>query len=334
MSKSNLLEKVIVSNAIGSPAGSGLLAPQQADEFIDYMWDATVVGSQVRKVRMRANEMELDKMSVGERIIRAATEAVDTGVNQGVVFAKISLTTRKIRLDWEISTETLEDNIEGEGLEDHIARLMATQMGNDLEDLAINGDTTSSVPSLKIFDGWRKIAVQGNTEGAAHVVSHGGQPLNRAAFNAAIKEMPRRYMQTRPDMKFFVGSAAIQDYLFSITEDPNYSESIGTKLITDGPVRASGVAGFSGGYAFGVPFQEIPKFSQDAAGTYSGAAGTHSDVWFLNPKNLVWGIKREIQVLSEFKNKKDTWEYTVYCRVGVQIENTDSMVVLTDVKTS
>ncbi len=37
-------------------------------------------------------------------------------------------------MDWELSTESLEDNIEGADLEDHIARLMATQAGNDIEE--------------------------------------------------------------------------------------------------------------------------------------------------------------------------------------------------------
>jgi len=147
----NLLEKVIVSTEIGNPAGSGLLLPEQADTFIDYMWDATVLGSQVRSIRMRSTEMEIDKIGVGKRLLRGAVEATDTGENAGVFFSKISLTTKKLRLDWELSTESLEDNLEGEALEDHIARLMATQAGNDLEDLAINGDTGSSDPLLKVL---------------------------------------------------------------------------------------------------------------------------------------------------------------------------------------
>src|SRR5689334_7619052 len=131
MNENELLEKVIVSTEIGNPAGSGLLAPEQANQFIDYMWDATVLGEQVRTIRMRSTEQEIERIGVGRRLIRAAVEAVDTGENQGVYFSKINLRTHKIRLDWELSTETLEDNLEGEALEDHIARMMATQAGMD-----------------------------------------------------------------------------------------------------------------------------------------------------------------------------------------------------------
>src|SRR5690348_8177717 len=109
MSDNGLLEKVIVSTEIGNPAGSGLLQPEQANRFIDYMWDATVLAPQVRTIRLKADTAEIDRIGVGKRLIRRAVEAVDTGENQGVYFSKISLTTHKIRLDWELSTETLED---------------------------------------------------------------------------------------------------------------------------------------------------------------------------------------------------------------------------------
>jgi len=334
----NLLEKVIVSTEIGNPAGSGLLLPEQANTFIDYMWDATVLGSQVRSIRMRSTEMEIDKVGVGQRLLRGAVEAVDTGENQGVFFSKISLTTKKLRLDWELSAETLEDNLEGDALEDHIARLMATQAGNDLEDLAINGDTTSADPLLKVFNGWRQYALNGgtlnswannhSTEGGAHVVDHGGNPLNRAAANKALKAMPRRYMQRRNQLKFFTGSNLIQDYLYDLVSDhysPTYADA-------SRPVRTEGPAGFSISSMFGVPLQEVPLFNETLAGDYTNATGQHGELWLTFPQNLLWGIKREIKVVREYSAKKDTLEYTMFCRVGTQVENTDAFVVVKNIK--
>lgn len=335
-----LLEKVIVSTEIGNPFGAGLKR-DQADRFIDYMWDATVLGQQVRKVRLNANELEIQKIGVGERLIRAAQEAVDTGENQGVVFSRVSLTTRKIRLDYEISRETLEDNIEDAGFEDHLARLFAEQMGNDLEDLAINGDTASSNGTLRIFDGWRKVLLNGGngqagsplTEGAAHVVDAGGSVLNREVFNKALKAMPRKFMANRPGLRFYTGSGLIQDYLFSITEaDATLQGTIGTNIIQNGSVRTEGPAGFTTGFAFGVRVQEIPLFNEVIDGTYSGAGNKdHGDVWLLNPQNLIWAIKREIEIHKQYNQHKDTFEYTIYCRVGLGVENTDAVVVTTNV---
>lgn len=321
-----LLEKVIRTTEVGA-GGGGLLSPEQANRFIDYMWDETVLGSQVRTIRMRSTEQEIDKVSVGERLMRVATEAVDDGVNAGAVFTKISLTTKKLRLDWELSTESLEDNLEGEALEDHIARLMAAQAGNDLEDVAINGDTALTAdPLLKAFDGWRKRALAGG-----HVVSHEGANLNRAAFNKALKNMPRKYMQRRNQLKFFTGSNVIQDYLYSLSDAANATQDLATAAINR-PVRTEGPAGFTTGFAFGLPVQEVPLFDETRDGTYTTPTGDHGELWLTFPQNLLWGVKREIQVYREFKPKKDTIEYTMYCRVGTQIENVDAFVVVTNVK--
>lgn len=324
-----LIEKVIRTTEVAS-GGGGLLNAEQSNRFIDYMWEATVLGNQVRTIRMRADTVDIDKLGIGERLMRVATEAVDDGVNAGATFSKISLTTKKLRLDWEISTESLEDNIEGDGLEDHIARLMATQAGNDLEDVAINGNTSlTGDPLLKAFDGWRKRALAGG-----HVIDHAGGAVDRSVFNKALKAMPRKYMQRRNGLKFFTGSNVIQDYLFSlqntsadyVTPEAMAASGINSAVRTDGP------AGFTTGNAFGIPVQEVPLFEETLDGDYSGQTGDHADVWLTFPNNMLWGVKREIQVFREFKPKKDTTEYTMFCRVGTQIENADAFVVVKNVK--
>jgi len=333
MNENELLQKVIVSTDIGSPAGSGLLAPEQANQFIDYMWDATVLGGQVRQIRMRSNEMEIDRIGVGKHLLRAAVEAVDTGENQGVFFSKISMTTKKLRLDWELSVESLEDNLEGEALEDHIARLMATQAGMDLEELAINGDEDVTNPTLRIFDGWRKRAIEGTVDGAAHIIDHGGDVFNRAAANSALKAMPREYMQRRNQLKFFLGSNLIQDYLYSLTTDP----AAPTYANTAGRVVPEGPAGFTAGTLFGVPYQEVPLFNETLAYVGTRPADQDADtqygeLWLTFPQNLLWGIKREIKVVREYAAKKDTIEYTMFCRAGTQVENTKAFVIVRNIR--
>jgi hypothetical protein len=327
-----LLEKVIQTSDIGAAPGTdGLLNPEQSNRFIDYMFEQTVLGQQVRTVRMKSDTVDINKVSVGERLMRVATEAVDTGVNAQAAFSKISLSTVKLRLDFELSSESLEDSIEGEALEDHIARLMATQAGNDLEDVAINGAVASGDPLLKAFDGWSVRA-----EARGHVVDFGGGLIDRSVFNKALKAMPRKYMARRNGLKFFTDSNLIQDYIFS---QQQLSAAYVTPLNTaeagiNRAVKPEGPAGFTTGSAFGVQIQEVPLFDSTKNGTYSGASGLHGDVWLTFPDNLIWGIKREIVVYREFKPKKDTIEYTMYTRVGTQIENGDAFVVVKNVKVS
>ena len=322
----SILEKVIRTTEVGA-GGGGLLNAEQTNRFIDYMFDTQVLTKECRRHVMRADTAEIDKIGVGQRIVRGATEAVDTGTNAAATFTKVSLTTKKLRLDWELSTESLEDNIEGEALEDHVSRLMATQFGNDVEDLAINGDTADTDLLLKNFDGWYKLALAG-----AHVVDAGGDPLTLDTFNKALKAMPRNYMQRRNQLRFYTGSNAIQDYLYSYVQagaDPWAGPR--SDQVIDGPVRTEGEAGFTAGRPFGVPLKEVPLFDEAADGTYSGAAGEHTHVELTFPQNRILGVKREVTVYREFQPKKDSIEYTVYCRTGVQWENLDAVVLVSNV---
>jgi len=331
-----LLEKAIVTSQTGAgklgtsaddAARGGLLKPEQANRFIDYMFDATVVTKVARTIRMRSDIQEIDKIGVGERILKVATEADATFSNQAVVFAKISLATKKLRLDWELSSESLEDGIEGADLEDHIARMMANQVGNDVEDLILNGDSASSDTLLKAFDGVRKIAT---TNG--HVVDAAGATVSKGVFNDALKQMPRRYKQRRNQLRFLSGSNLVQDYLYSLTSIPGTPEDIASGIVRGDVVANNGAPGGVIPFAFGIPVVEVPLLDENQTGSYSGASGQHGDLHLTFPDNVIVGIKRDIVVHREFKPKKDTTEYTLFLRVGTAIENPDAFVVVKNVK--
>jgi len=310
---------------VGSEGKGGLLNPEQSARFLDYMFDATVVGKLARTVRMRADTTEIDRIGVGEKLMKLAAEAENTGTNSAVQFSKISLTTKKLRLDWELSTESLEDNIEGADLEDHIARLMATQAGNDLEDVVLNGDITLTGDNLyKAFDGIVKIA-----KANGHVVDADGDPVSRAVFNNALKAMPRKYKQRRPDLRFLSGSNLIQDYLYSTSQNiQNVNpQDIAASIIRGDTAGLGGPAGFTAPFAFGIPIVEVPLLKET-----QGADNDLGDIHLTFPNNVVIGIKRDVTVYRFFWPKKDSIEYTMYTRVGCQIEQADAWVVVKNVK--
>ena len=309
----------------------GLLNPEQSARFLDYMFDATVIGKVARTVRMKSDTTEIDRMGVGEKLMKLATEGDNANSgNAAVTFSKISLTTKKLRLDWELSTESLEDNIEGADLEDHIARLMATQAGNDIEDLVLNGNTSLSSDQLyKAFDGTVKLA-----KANGHVVDAGGAAITRAVFNSALKALPRKYKQRRTDLRFLSGSNLIQDYLYSTSQNIQNTnpQDIASGIIRGEVAPVSGPAGYVAPYAFGIPIVEVPLLSETQTGSYSGATGSHGDVHLTFPNNVVIGIKRDVTVYRFFWPKKDSIEYTMFTRVGVQIEQADAWVVVKNVK--
>ena len=341
------LEKAVaagtqVSTGFGSATGGtgvhvasengngGLLNPEQSARFLDYMFDATVIGKVARTVRMKSDTAEIDRMSVGEKLMKLATEADNTGVNAPVTFSKISLTTKKLRMDWELSTESLEDNIEGADLEDHIARLMATQAGNDIEDVLLNGDTALSGDALyKSFDGVVKKA-----KASGRVVDAAGAGVSREVFNKALKAMPRKYKQRRGDLRFLAGSNLIQDFLYanSIGTNQTIPQDIASSVIRGGVAPLGGPAGYVAPFAFGIPIVEVPLLNETQTGTYATPTGSHGDIHLTFPNNVVIGIKRDVTVYRFFVPRKDTIEYTMYTRVGVQIEQADAWVVVKNVK--
>ncbi len=135
----------------------GLLNPEQARKFIKQTFEPTALGALVRHEMRHAKTGELDKIGIASRIVRQKTENVDangdgtapvldpatgqiTGYRVKPNFSQVSYSTTPVRLPWELTEETLRENIEGAGLEATITNLMTKQLGIDMEDLYINGD--------------------------------------------------------------------------------------------------------------------------------------------------------------------------------------------------
>ena len=303
-----------------SPSGTpgGILLPEQARRFIDYVWDATVLAKDGRRVTMRANTMELEKVNVGERVIRAAAQADPTFTNAGATFTKVELTTKKIRLDWEVSTEALEDNLEGGALEDHLVRLMTTAFANDIEDLAINGDGSTG-QFLSIMEGFvHKV----KSDDVAHesIVTVANNAWTPEVMQDIILAMPRKYRAIKNNLKFYAGTDAFQGIvkhngtLADAIAEAFAGKPAGTpanrQAYLDGNAQTFGGARTT--RVLGVEVQEVPYYP----------AG-YVDITF--PQNRVWGFQRDITVNRFYQPKKDTIEYTVFVRFGIQWEELDAV---------
>jgi len=303
-------------------AASGILRPEQARQFIDYVWDATVLAQDGRRVTMRANTMELEKVNVGERVIRSAAQAIGDYTNAGATFSKVELTTKKIRLDWEVTAEALEDNIEGAQLEDHIVRLMTNAFGNDIEDLAINGTGDSDDGAfLGIMNGFvNRVKTEGDAHESVVTVSNGG--WTPEVMQNIILAMPRKYRALKNNLKFYAGTDVFQGIVKNngtladaIAEAfGSHAGAAGTsqnrQAYLDGNAQTFGGARTT--RVLGIDVQEVPYYP----------AG-YVDLTF--PQNRVWGFQRDITVNREYKPKKDTVEYTVFVRFGLEWEEQDAI---------
>ncbi len=173
---------------------SGLLNPEQAKKFIQQTFEATNLGGLVRHEMRTAKTGEVDKIGIGRRILRKKTENTDDGYRADVQTSQIEYATTAVRLPWEITEETLRENIEGQNFEQIVTNLMTTQLGIDLEDLYLNGDeaTDASDPDhdfLYINDGWiKQISNGGHVYDASSETS-----MSLDLFYKTLAQIPNKY---------------------------------------------------------------------------------------------------------------------------------------------
>lgn len=220
LSNEQILEKAAIVTA--DIAGSGKLNDAQADRFIDFVIDVTGLNGRVRVVRFRNDKLDIDKIGVGARVAVPKKEAKDPGLRRKANFSKVTLEPQEIMVPWELSDEFVTENLEGEEVEDTIMRLMATQFGNDLEELYIQGDKLGPVrfeneivdggsPTdvivdtyLKLVDGWLKRSAE------THIVDHDGQNISHQIFSDMIVEMPSKFKRNKRNLKFFMSDSTEQ----------------------------------------------------------------------------------------------------------------------------
>ena len=172
----------------------GLLNPEQARKFIQQTFEATNLGPLVRHVMRTAKTGEIDKIGIASRIVRGKTENQDDGYRAGVNTSVIEYACKAVRLPWEITEETLRENIEGQQMEEIITNLMTSQLGVDMEDLYLNSDTATSADDpdydfLKLNDGWIKQIMEGG-----HVYdATEATTMSLDIFYKTLQQLPNKY---------------------------------------------------------------------------------------------------------------------------------------------
>ena len=288
---------------------SMLLPAQQAGQFIQYIWDGTVLAKEGRRITMSGNTVEVSKVNVGERLLRGANQADGDYINSGAKFSKIELTTKKVRLDWEFSSEMLEDNIMGADFEDYIVRLMTNQISNDIEDLAINGVGSGNDPFLAMLEGFVSRAKTGGHEVKQTAAITQWTP---DVLQTLIDALPRRYRALKHGYKFYTGSRTFANIVRNNGVLPNTTYTSGnTQGWLDGQGQVLGQAGVET-RALGIPVIEVPYYPDG-----------YVELTF--PENRIWGIQRDIKVSRQYQPKKDTTEWTVFLRFGIAWEELDAM---------
>lgn len=219
---------------------SGLLNPEQARKFIQQTFDATNLGGLVRHEMRTAKTGEIDKIGIGRRILRKKTENTDDNYRAGVKTSQIEYSTTAVRLPWEITEETLRENIEGQNFENIVTNLMTTQLGVDMEDLYLNGDeatepTDKDYDFLKINDGWIKQI--GNGGHVYDATSEDDMSLDM--FYKALASLPNKYNNGK--LRWLMSPKRAQEWeLFLLNKVVNQGGAVPDSVYTS-PARIQAV---------------------------------------------------------------------------------------------
>ena len=302
----------------------GLLSPEQSKRFIQQTFEATPLGPLVRHEMRRAKTGEIDKIGIASRIVRKKVENIDaqadgsapvldpttgqiTGYRAKPTFAQVPYATKAVRLPWEITEETLRENIEGEGLEATITNLMTRQLGVDMEDLYLNADTATANTDpdylfLYINDGWIK-----QVENGGHVYSATGLPsMSLDMFYNAMGALPNKYNNGR--LRWLMSPHRKQQWeLFLLNQGLNSGANFPDSLY-ENPAS--------------IPAVQVPRMPD-------------SKIMLVDPQNLIVVNTYDVKIRKTTEGKDaimaDKRFYVVHLDYDSIIEELDATAIITNI---
>lgn len=253
------IEKTIETSDFLS--GNGLLTPEQQDYYVVLTKRYTNMFRYVRTERMKQAQKTIDKLHFSEPITRGAQESTPQTSPTKVKSNQVTLSCVKVRSDYDISTESLQESIEGDNFELTIMRGMTHQVAQDLEQLAIQGDTdivgTDSVSSLlKNLDGWYKQSL------SARVLDMAGGNIQKGIFAEMKRMMPKQY-RNNPNLRFMMSSSLYIDWVELITGGISSvaNGAPGADALAESAFRNSG--GGAADSPFGTPIHQVGLIPDD-----------------------------------------------------------------------
>lgn len=289
-----------------STLSSGMLKPEQASKFIQQTFDATSLGSLVRHVTKKAKTGEIDKIGIANRIIRKKVENTDDGYRAKPITSQIEYSCKAVRLPWEITEETLRENIEGQNLEKIITDLMTTQLGIDLIDLYLNGDeeVSSSQPDydfLKIDTGWIK-----QIESGGHIVDNGNKALSLDMFYNLLRAVPNKYNNGK------------LRWIMSPHMKQNWERSLYNATVSNGSTAPESMYKAPAG----IPIETEAMFADDK-------------IMITDPKNLIVTNTYDVKIRKTTEGKEaimqDKRFYVIHLDFDTLIEELDATGLITNI---
>lgn len=330
---------------LGAGSAEVLLTDAERQFLVDRVIDESALLKMVRKLTMNRSRVEIPRMSIGDRVMRASHPGghvetrpyyadgiptlgglPSTGGTLGVAgdgsdplvlesgsdeflvtpeFGSIILESSKLVLPWAITEEFLEDNPEKGAAEQRIATIMGIQAANDLEDLAVNGDEQSADSLLRANDGY---LIQAANAGRGFDWLSAPQTTN--TFEQSLRFLDTKYRRNLRQLRFVLHPDRWMDYVQSIAA-------------RQGNMADQYLAGLVGNPTYGgVPLEACPFMPDD-------------QILLTHPDNLIFGVEREMKMRKTMDGQQaiynDERYYALHIRCDFRIQNTEAVVLTQNV---
>lgn len=297
------INKAVFNDAVLN--NGGRLNVEQSNRFIDMVVDQPTILNELRVVRMNSPQRKIEEIGFGQRVLVPATEGTDPGESnyKAPTTRTITLTVTEMMAVIKITDDTLENNIEGDSLEAHTMRLLSERTSLDLEDIIVNGDTTSADTFLAQFNGLR-------AQITTHTVDAAGATITKDHFKQALKAVPNKFIRDRRSWRFYTHYDVETEWVdvFGARQTAR-----GDSSLADGTIPP----------AYGVPVRGIAMLG-DREETHSSEMVDVSDAIFINPQNIIFGIQRDIRVEPERRPRERSTYFVLTLKVDMKLENEEA----------
>ena len=324
------------------------LDPEEASKFIDYVVDESFWDKNARIEKMAKNEKNIRYMGydASKRFLKPADTFASSDYIKTFSEGKITLSSKKLRGCAVVYDDDLEDNIEGQAFADHLMKIIAKRVANELDEIYYVSNTTSTgftaTDARHIFNGFRYHLLHGSPPdsgtlpGAATELdasstgtfTNAGKIAERNAttgvwefkFAKMLSSLPSQYkVQGLGNLRFFCNDIVASDYIEALS-------SRGTVL---GDSAILGKAPLSFGT---VPLATIPllptTYAAGGTGVEECTGSVYTDCILTNKDNFIIGLHRSLKLESE-RHAADEANYVFYTiRMDIKVENPAAAVIL------
>lgn len=169
----------------------------QADKFIDYVVDESVILKSSRVVRMDTPSKVIGKIGISDKILYPAQrgQALATNKRTEATPDKITLTSQEVIGEVRIYDDEIEDNIEGVAFKEHMMKMIAKKVSNQLERVGLySRKVANPADLLQMFDGFVKaVETAGVVVDASNTVLFADRYIDKEKLAKLRKSIDTKY---------------------------------------------------------------------------------------------------------------------------------------------